>query len=63
MYYIFANQKLECVQVFVCILYIHIKGRDTKTVCGRLSKLCSQFARDLTDKDMLHSINEILLCI
>jgi hypothetical protein len=50
MYYIFANQKLECVQVFACILQIHIKERDTKTVCVRLRKLSSQFARDLTDK-------------
>jgi poly(A) polymerase Pap1 len=63
MYYIFANQKLECVQVFVCILHIHVKERDTKTVCVRLRKPSSQFARDLTDKDLLHSINEILLCI
>jgi hypothetical protein len=49
-YYIFTNQKLECVQVFVSILHIHIKGRDTKTVCVRLRKLSSQFAQDLTDK-------------
>jgi hypothetical protein len=50
MYYIFANQKIECVQVFVCILHIHIKERDTKTVWVILRKLSSQFALDLTDK-------------
>jgi hypothetical protein len=50
MYYIFANQKLDCVQVFVCILHILKKGRDTKSVCVRLRKFSSQFARDLTDK-------------
>jgi hypothetical protein len=46
----FSNAKLECVQVFACILHINTKGRDTKTACVRLRKLSSQFAWDLTDK-------------